>query len=62
METADIPRTLGRYQLLARIATGGMGEVFLARLEGAAGFEKLYAVKRILPQFATNASFVNMGS
>src|SRR6185312_11656784 len=48
---------LGRYELLARLATGGMGEIFLARLEGAAGFEKLYVVKRILPHLADDARF-----
>ena len=48
---------LGRYELLARIATGGMGEIFLARMEGAAGFEKLCVVKRILPHLADDARF-----
>jgi serine/threonine-protein kinase len=51
---------LGRYELLARLATGGMGEIFLARLEGAAGFEKLYVVKRILPHLADDARFRQM--
>src|SRR6187401_3331756 len=51
------PQRLGRYELLARLATGGMGEIFLARLEGAAGFEKLYVVKRILPHLADDARF-----
>jgi serine/threonine-protein kinase len=48
---------LGRYELLARIATGGMGEIFLARLDGAAGFEKLCVIKRILPHLADDARF-----
>jgi len=48
---------LGRYELLARLATGGMGEIFLARSEGAAGFEKLCVVKRILPHLADDARF-----
>ncbi|MEO7734436.1 MAG: serine/threonine-protein kinase [Kofleriaceae bacterium] len=48
---------LGRYELLARIATGGMGEIFLARLEGAAGFEKLCVIKRILPHLADDERF-----
>jgi serine/threonine protein kinase len=48
---------LGRYELLARIATGGMGEIFLARLEGAGGFEKLYVIKRILPHLADDQRF-----
>jgi len=51
---------LGRYELLARLATGGMGEIFLARLEGAAGFEKLYVVKRILPHLADDQRFREM--
>src|SRR6201997_1859685 len=48
---------LGRYELLARLAAGGMGEIFLARLEGAAGFEKLFVIKRILPHLADDARF-----
>src|SRR5215212_782781 len=48
---------LGRYELLARIATGGMGEIFLARLEGAGGFEKLCVIKRILPHLADDDRF-----
>jgi eukaryotic-like serine/threonine-protein kinase len=51
------PARLGRYELLARLASGGMGEIFLARLEGAEGFEKLYAVKRVLPHLADDARF-----
>lgn len=57
---AHAPARLGRYELLARIATGGMGEIFLARLEGAAGFQKLYVVKRILPHLADDARFRGM--
>ena len=57
---AQAPQRLGRYELLARLATGGMGEIFLARLEGAAGFEKLYVVKRILPHLADDARFRKM--
>jgi serine/threonine protein kinase len=34
-----------------------MGEIFLARLEGAAGFEKLYVIKRILPHLASDSRF-----
>jgi serine/threonine-protein kinase len=37
-----------------------MGEIFLARLEGAAGFEKLYVIKRILPHLADDARFRQM--
>src|SRR5690349_17049878 len=54
------PAHLGRYELLARLATGGMGEIFLGRLEGAAGFEKLYVIKRVLPHLADDARFRTM--
>jgi serine/threonine-protein kinase len=54
------PTRLGRYELLARLATGGMGEIFLARLEGAAGFEKLLVLKRVLPHLADDARFRQM--
>ncbi|GMU59706.1 MAG: hypothetical protein AMXMBFR34_14690 [Myxococcaceae bacterium] len=50
----------GRYELLTRIATGGMGEVFLARARGAAGFEKLFVVKRVLPHLAQNTEFKDL--
>jgi serine/threonine-protein kinase len=37
-----------------------MGEIFLARLSGAEGFEKLYVVKRILPHLADDERFRQM--
>jgi serine/threonine-protein kinase len=40
---------LGRYELLMPIARGGMGQVWAARLHGTRGFQKLVAVKTILP-------------
>src|SRR5215475_463024 len=57
---AQSPARLGRYELIAKLATGGMGEIFLAKLEGAAGFEKLYVVKRILPHLADDTRFRQM--
>ncbi len=39
---------LGRYELLTPIATGGMGNVWAARLKGTRGFRKLVAIKTIL--------------
>jgi serine/threonine protein kinase len=54
------PLMLGPYELLQRIATGGMAEVYLARRAGPHGFQKVVAVKRILPQLAQDADFVAM--
>ncbi len=51
---------LGRYELLKRLAVGGMAELYLARSTGIEGFEKLVALKRILPQYATSEDFVTM--
>jgi serine/threonine-protein kinase len=52
------PVPFGRYTLLSQLATGGMGEIFLARLEGVQGFEKLCVIKKILPQLAADPEFV----
>ena len=46
------PVSLGRYRLLRRIGVGGMAEVFEAKTEGVAGFERRVAVKRVLPWIA----------
>jgi serine/threonine protein kinase len=51
---------LGKYQLLRRLATGGMAEVFLAKTDGPMGFEKLLVIKRILPHLAEDPQFVDM--
>lgn len=40
--------TLGRYTLLVRLATGGMAELWLARMGGAQGFEKIVVIKRVI--------------
>lgn len=51
---------MGRYELLFRIAAGGMAEVYAARVLGEAGFQKLVAVKRMLPTLADDPEFVTM--
>ncbi len=50
----------GQYTLLCRLATGGMGELFVARRTAAGGFEKLVVIKRLLPHLAEDAHFVAM--
>src|SRR5580704_8570395 len=52
--------TFGRYQLIRKIATGGMGQIFLARQQGPASFEKLLVLKRILPHLAEEEEFIDM--
>jgi eukaryotic-like serine/threonine-protein kinase len=51
---------LGRYQLITRLATGGMAEVWLARATGAKGFQKTVVVKTILPHLADDPDFLRM--
>jgi serine/threonine protein kinase len=51
---------LGKYEVIRQIAVGGMAEIYLARTLGIEGFEKLVVIKRILPQYVSNASFVDM--
>ncbi len=51
---------VGRYELLRRIAMGGMAEVFLAQRVGIEGFSHLCVVKTILPRFADDREFVQM--
>ncbi|MBL4634827.1 MAG: serine/threonine protein kinase [Kofleriaceae bacterium] len=49
-----------KYTLLAKLATGGMAELFVARLSGAAGFSKTVVIKRILPHVAHDENFTQM--
>jgi serine/threonine-protein kinase len=49
----------GKYQLLRKIASGGMGQVFLA-LEKGAGFERLVVLKLILPHLSEDEEFLTM--
>lgn len=53
-------RTLGKYQLLCRLSTGGMSEIFLAFQRGLAGFRKLVVLKSILPDIRGEEEFVRM--
>src|SRR4051794_38215016 len=50
----------GRYQLIDRLAVGGMAEIFLARQEGLEGFEKTVVIKRIRPHLSKQPSFLKM--
>ncbi len=53
----------GKYELLKKVGTGGMAELFLARQTGIEGFEKLIVIKRILPHLTDSrhsGQFVQM--
>ncbi len=54
------PIPFGKYFLLERINVGGMAEVFKAKATGVEGFERLVAVKRILPSIAEDEEFITM--
>jgi serine/threonine-protein kinase len=51
---------VGKYQLVSKLAKGGMAEVFLAKVAGPRGFEKTLVLKRILPHLAEDPQFVEM--
>ena len=59
-ETKQDDGAYGEYLLSDRVATGGMAEVFRATRRGVEGFEKMVAVKRILPHLSDNKDFVEM--
>jgi serine/threonine protein kinase/CRP-like cAMP-binding protein len=50
----------GKYQMLTRIASGGMAEVWLARSSSIGGFEKLLAIKKMHSTLSKNSAFVSM--
>jgi len=50
----------GKYLLLDRISVGGMAEVFRAKSYGVEGFEKVIAIKRILPSMGEDRDFIKM--
>jgi serine/threonine-protein kinase len=52
--------TLGRYELVAEIASGGMATVYLGRMRGAKGFARLVAIKRLHPHLEKEEEFVSM--
>ena len=56
----DAVRRLGRFQIIGRLATGGMAEVYLALSGELPGFRTLIVVKRILPHLASNGQFIRM--
>src|SRR5437016_10949207 len=56
----DVGSYYGKYFLLKKLAAGGMGEIFLAKQQGPAGFEKILVVKKVLPHRTENKEFVEL--
>ena len=52
--------TIGKYRVLERIATGDLAEIYKARLEGIAGFRRLFAIKRVRPHLARLDTYAAM--
>jgi serine/threonine protein kinase len=51
---------LGKYDLIAKIATGGMAEIHLARSHAGGGVDKIVVVKKLLAEFEGHKEFVDM--
>lgn len=51
---------IGRYALFEQFATGGMATVHFGRLDGAGGFSRVVAIKRLLPHLLANSEFTEM--
>jgi serine/threonine protein kinase len=57
---AQAAGNFGGYEIIRPLARGGMGEVFLARKVGPAGFEKRVVLKCLLPQYASDPARLEM--
>lgn len=57
---AEVGSTANRYEVLARLASGGMAEIFLARTQSDAGVERYVVLKRVHKHRATDITFVHM--
>ena len=51
---------VGRYEVLLRIARGGMGTVYLCQVTGTGGFRRLFALKVIRDHLSRNEEYVRM--
>ncbi|MBI5845993.1 MAG: protein kinase [Deltaproteobacteria bacterium] len=52
------PKNFGKYLLLDPIGVGGMAELFRAKMTGDEGFEKIIAIKKILPHLVGEKNLI----
>lgn len=58
-QSGSLP-SIDRYELIAEIASGGMATVYLARVVGVGGFQRMFAIKRLHPHLGSDTEFVSM--
>lgn len=54
------PQRIGDFEILSKLADGGVGTVYLGKRRGPAGFQRLVAIKRLHPEFASSSGSVTM--
>lgn len=59
-EPSTTPARIGKYRIRRRVAVGGTAEIYEARLDGIGGFQRTFAIKRILPHLSERPEFVDM--
>ncbi|MGH7284974.1 MAG: serine/threonine protein kinase [Polyangiaceae bacterium] len=55
-----MPTSLGKYEVRAKVADGGMAAIYLGRVKGASPLEGTVALKVIKDEYALNMDFVRM--
>ena len=59
-QSSTTPNRIGKYRVLRRVAVGGTAEIYEARLDGIGGFQRTFAIKRILPHLSERPEFIDM--